>query len=437
MRTNRLLSVSPACLLICLLAAGIAQARNASTLPEASPGSVGFSAERLKRLEDEMQRMVDDKELAGVVTIIARHGKVIHRQAYGKLDVTKSAPLQKDSIVRIYSMTKPIIGVAMMMLYEEGKWKPSDPVSRYIPEFANLKVYVGGKDGQPVLETPKHAPTMGELMSHTAGFTYGIFGNSPVDKQYQQVNPLAASSPQAFIDQMAKLPLAYHPGEGWVYSVSVDIQGYLVEKLSGKPLPQFLSERIFQPLGMKDTAFFVPPEKMSRLATIYSYNAQQKALVGAPPDPGVNTLPGFPQGGGGLYSTADDYLLFTQMLLNGGQLHGARVLAPSSVQLMRSNRVPDAVKLIGKSGIGGFTLQPGVGFGLDFAVLEDPTKVGSTAGKGTYSWGGIAGTWFWIDPANDLVFVGIIQRRGGVPGAPSIDEMARQLTYQALVEPSK
>jgi CubicO group peptidase (beta-lactamase class C family) len=384
-----------------------------------------------------MQRLVDEKQLAGVVTVVARHGKVVHRKAFGKLDTAKDAPMQKDSIVRIYSMTKPIVGVAMMMLYEEGKWKPSDPIAKYIPEFAGLKVYAGEKDGEPVLEAPKHAPTIGELMSHTAGFTYGVFGASPVDKMYQQSNPLGEASLQGMIDKLAKLPLVYQPGEAWVYSISVDIQGYLVEKISGKPLPQFLSERIFEPLNMKDTAFFVPPEKMARLATTYSYSAQTKGLVALPVDPGVNTLPGLASGGGGLYSTADDYLQFLQMVANGGELNGARLIAPSSVELMRANRVSDEVKAQAKFGIGNYKMQPGMGFGMDFCIIEDPLKLGSTAGKGTYLWDGVAGTWFWIDPTNDVVFVGIIQRRGGVPGAANIEDLTRQLTYQALVEPSK
>jgi len=437
LRTNRLICLRPIVIaLTCLIALGTVQARNAS-VPEAAPQSVGFSAERLKRLENEMQRLVDEKQLAGVVTVVARHGKVVHRKAFGKLDTAKDAPMQKDSIVRIYSMTKPIVGVAMMMLYEEGKWKPSDPIAKYIPEFAGLKVYAGEKDGEPVMEAPKHAPTIGELMSHTAGFTYGVFGASPVDKMYQQSNPLGEASLQGMIDKLAKLPLVYQPGEAWVYSISVDIQGYLVEKISGKPLPQFLSERIFEPLNMKDTAFFVPPEKMARLATTYSYSAQTKGLVALPVDPGVNTLPGLASGGGGLYSTADDYLQFLQMVANGGELNGARLIAPSSVELMRANRVSDEVKAQAKFGIGNYKMQPGMGFGMDFCIIEDPLKLGSTAGKGTYLWDGVAGTWFWIDPTNDVVFVGIIQRRGGVPGAANIEDLTRQLTYQALVEPAK
>ena len=434
MRTNRFIHLASLALLI---AVSGAQARNAE-IPVAAPESVGFSSERLKVLDQSMQGMIDNKQLAGIVTVVARHGKVVQQKVYGKADLASDKAMQKDTIVRIYSMTKPMVGVAMMMLYEQGKWRPSDPISRYIPEFASLKVAAGiDKDGQPILEAPAHAPTMGELMSHTAGFTYGLFGNSPVDKLYQQADLLGAPSLQEFINRLSKLPLLYQPGEGWVYSVSVDVQGYLVEKLSGKPLPQFLRERIFEPLGMKDTGFFVPKEKIDRLATIYQWDGQKKSLVPMPRDPGVSTPPGMPSGGGGLYSTAGDYLLFTQMVLNGGELNGARLLAPSSIELMHTNRVADRVKDAGKFGIGAYRMQPGLGFGFDFAILEDPLKLGSTAGKGSFLWDGIAGTWFWIDPTNDLIFIGIIQRWQGAPIGPNIEELTRQLTYQALIDPKK
>lgn len=421
--------------LVLLLAISSAQARTLA-LPEAKPDTVGFSAQRLQRVDDAMRAAVDSNQLAGVVTLVARHGKVVQQTVYGHRDIASGAKMQEDSIFRIYSMTKPIVGVAMMMLYEEGKWRPSDPISRYIPEFKDLKVLTGtDKDGKPILEAPAHAPTVGELMSHTAGFTYGLFGNSPVDKAYQQANLLGSASLQEFIDKLAKIPLAYQPGEGWVYSVSVDVQGYLVEKLSGKPLADFLSERIFQPLAMQDTGFFVPENKLARLATIYTSNGKG-GLNPTPHDPNVSKAPGMPSGGGGLYSTAGDYLRFTQMVLNGGELNDARLLAPSSVALMRTNHLPERL-MNGKFGIGIYRMQPGLGFGYDFAVMEDPLKLGSPAGKGSFLWDGIAGTWFWIDPTNDVIFVGMIQRRGGAPGTPNIEDLTRALTYQALVAPEK
>ncbi|HET9447750.1 MAG TPA: serine hydrolase domain-containing protein [Steroidobacteraceae bacterium] len=421
--------------LVLCLGFGAAQARTVN-VPEAKPEAVGFSSERLKRLDAGMKAIVDNKQLAGVSTIVTRHGQIVQQMTYGQKDIASNSPLEKDTIVRIYSMTKPITGVAMMILYEEGKWKPSDPISRHIPEFKDLKVFKSlDADGKPVTEAPGHAPTMGELLSHTAGFTYGLFGNSPVDKMYGQQNLLGAGSLKEFIDKLAPLPLAYEPGQGWVYSVSVDIQGYLVEKLSGQPFADFLRTRIFEPLGMNDTAFYVPENKLSRLATVYQLTPE--GLKPMPRDPNVSKAPGFPSGGGGLYSTGLDYLRFAQMLANRGELGGVRILAPSSVALMTTNHVPEAVKAAGKFGIGAYRQQPGFGFGFDVAIYEDPTRLGTSVGKGTYLWDGIAGTWFWIDPVNDIVFVGIIQRWAGPSPGPNIEDLSRALTMQALIDPSK
>ncbi len=411
------------------------QAAVAQRAAVAAPERVGFSSDALKELDAAMQGIVDKKHLAGVVTLLARHGQVVQHKAYGVQDVDSQTPMQLDTIMRIYSMTKPIAGAAMMILHEEGKWQPGDPIAKHIPEFANLKVFAGlDADGKPKLEPPSHAPTMAELMSHTAGFTYGLFGNTPVDKMYQADNPLNAPSLQAFIDKMAKLPLLYQPGEKWVYSVSVDIQGYLVQKLSGKTFPDFLRDRIFTPLGMKDTGFLVPEAKLPRVATIYAWDQAKGALAAQPRDPDITRMPGLPSGGGGLYSTAADYLRFAQMMLNGGELDGKRLLKKSSVELMRTNVMSEQA-LNSKSGIGPVRFQPGLGFGYDFAVMTDPAALNSPLGKGSHWWWGIAGTWFWIDPTNDIVFIGMIQRRGGVPGAANHEDLARGVVYKALVNP--
>ncbi len=419
-----------------LLTASSIQARDAA-IASAKPESVGFSSERLQRLDKAMQAYVDNKQIAGLATILARHGKIVHEKAYGLQDIASNTAMRMDTIVRIYSMTKPVTGVAMMMLYEEGKWKPSDPIARHIPEFKDLKVFAGmGADGNPILEAPKHAPTMAELMSHSAGFTYGFFGATPVDKMYQQDHPLAKQNLQQAMERLAQIPLLYQPGEAWVYSVGVDIQGHIVEKLSGKTLGQFMRERIFEPLGMKDTGFHVPKDKVSRVATIYQGGAN--GLTPTPHDPGLSVEPTLPQGGGGLYSTAGDYLRFAQMLANGGVLDGKRLLAPSSIELMRTNVLSDEVLSSKKFGLPGFyRQQPGTGFGYDFFIVQDPLRVGSTIGQGSYLWYGIAGTWFWIDPTNDLIFISMIQRRGTVPGSPSTEELSHALVYQALVEPEK
>jgi CubicO group peptidase (beta-lactamase class C family) len=389
-----------------------------------------MSKAALDRLENHLkQRYVDAGRFPGTQLLIYRRGKVVHSTVQGFADVERKAPVKDDTIFRIYSMTKPITGVAMMMLYEEGKWKPTDPIAKHIPEFANLRVYAGEKDGQPILEEPVHPPTMGELMSHSAGFTYGLFGNTPVDQLYRKNNPLEAPSLQAMIDRLSTMPLLYQPGTKWVYSVSVDIQGYLVEKLSGKTFPEFLRTRLFEPLGIIDTAFYVPADKVSRVATVYAYDKAKAGL--APAEPIVTTPPGLPSGGGGLYGTAADYFRFAQMMLNGGELGGKRIIKKTSVDMMRTNVLSD-VALNSKSGIGPAQFSPAQGFGYDFAVVLDPDAAKRQVGKNSYWWWGIAGTWFWIDPTNDVIFVGIIQRRGGFPGAANHEDISRRVIAEAL-----
>jgi CubicO group peptidase (beta-lactamase class C family) len=397
----------------------------AQTVP---PESVGFSTERLGRLHAAMERTVEDKELAGIVTVLARHGKIVDLRTYGKKDLASGASMDRDTIFRIWSMTKPITGVAMMMLYEQGKWSPEEPIAKYIPEFAKLKVD-GGAD-------PVHPPTMGELMSHTAGFTYGVFGDTAVDKAYQAANVLGSANLQQMVEKVAKIPLLYQPGTKWVYSISVDIQGHIVEKLSGKTLGEFMRANIFQPLGMKDTGFHIPADQLGRMAGGHRLNAAGH-IVSAP----VNVQayakePGMPSGGGGLVSTAPDYLRFAQMLANGGELDGVRILAPSSVTLMRSNRLSRAITDSGVFGIGASHMNAGFGFGFDFGTHIDPAYNGRTVGKGTYTWAGAEGTWFWIDPANDIVFVGMIQRDMN-SGKRDMMALSQQAVYQALLHPEK
>ena len=432
--------------LLLFLAASVAWGQTAKAvmpklhdLAEARPETVGFSSQRLERLHAAVQKKIDDKQMPGMVTVLARHGKIVDFQTYGKKDLAGGAPMDKDTIFRIYSMTKPVTGVAMMILYEQGKWNPDDRISQHIPEFAHLKVFKGmDANGQPMLEEPAHPPTMAELMSHNAGFTYGIFGNTAVDKMNRDAGVLRSANLQEMIDKLAKLPLLYQPGSKWVYSVSVDIQGYLVEKMTGKTLGEFLRDNIFQPLGMKDTAFHVAEDKRSRFAPLYAMNAQGSLA----PTAGGNVAldyskePGMPSGGGGLISTARDYLRFCQMLLNGGELEGTRILAPSSVALMRTNRLPPAITNSREYGIAFFHVSPGFGFGFDFGVYTDPAFISRTVGKGTFTWGGAAGTWFWIDPANDIIFVGMVQRVLDAT-SPDMDLIAHQAVYQALVNPEK
>lgn len=413
--------------------AGQTRVATIAPLPVAPAESVGFAPGALDKMDAGMQGLVDQKHLAGIVTLVARRGKVVQHKAYGVQSLETGAPMRTDTIARIYSMTKPVTGVAMMMLYDEGRWHPSDPIAKHIPEFANLKVYAGEKDGAPILEAPAHPPTMGELMSHSAGFTYGLFGNSPVDLMYRKNNPLAAPSLQVMIDRLSTLPLLYQPGTRWVYSVSVDIQGYLVEKLSGKTFPEFLRSRLFEPLGMRDTGFSVPVEKLPRVATIYSYDKARAGLAPEPLDPEISKIPGLPSGGGGLYSTAGDYFRFAQMVLNGGESEGHRYVKKSSVDMMRTNVLSEQA-LNSNSGIGPARFSPAQGFGYDFAVVLDPDAAKRQVGKNSFWWWGIAGTWFWIDPTNDLLAIGIIQRRGGVPGAANHEDISRRVVYEALVK---
>jgi CubicO group peptidase (beta-lactamase class C family) len=402
-------------------------------LPTASAESAGMSAERLARLSAGMKELVDNGRLAGVVTMVSRHGKVVEFDAAGKRDIAANAPMQKDSIFRIYSMSKPITGVAMMMLFEEGKWQLNDPVAKYIPEFAKLKVYSTDANGNVVMKDQNHPVTMRELMSHSGGFTYGFFSQTAVDKLQIEADLLNPNNTlDEFIKRVAKLPLNAQPGTEWHYSISVDIQGYIVQKLSGMPFEDFLDKRIFKPLGMSDTGFYVPKEKLGRFAEFYSYDNDGKLhAVGV--REGLNhdfaAKPALSSGGGGLVSTATDYMRFCQMLLNGGQLDGVRILSPLTVELMRTNVLAPSVPI----------LAPGAGFGLDFAIYTDPVAAGGYYGKGSYWWGGAAGTWFWIDPVNDLIVVGMIQQAAGtgaaaVTGVPDVRGLSHAWTYQAILK---
>jgi CubicO group peptidase (beta-lactamase class C family) len=386
-----------------------------------------MSSARLDRLHDEMQALVDEGRLAGITTLVARRGRIVDARAFGYRDLEDRDSLAVDDVFRIYSMTKPITGVALMMLHEEGRFRLGDPVSRYIPELRGLRVATEwGPDG-PELEDADHEMTIRELMTHTAGLAYGIGDPHPLDRRYAADGVLDPTRTlRDMIDKLAVLPLRQQPGTRWSYSVAVDVQGYLVEVLSGQPFDQFLEERIFEPLGMVDTGFHVPADQHHRLARVYGYGPDGKLAEAPEPEAAEGRRPfldpaTFFSGGGGLVSTAMDYLRFSQMLLNGGELDGVRLLSPTTVALMTRNQLPRAM--------GEFA--PGRGFGLDFAVVVDPVAAGVPS-VGEYSWGGAAGTWFWIDPVEDLVFVGMIQQFGG--GRPDMAPLARQLTYQAIVE---
>lgn len=412
----------------CEQPSAVAEGGASTALPTAAPEEVGMSSERLGRLHAGMQGLVDDGRLAGITTMVARRGRVVDFQTYGHRDLEADDPMREDAIFRIYSMSKPITGVALMMLYEEGKFRLSDPVADYIPEFANLQVAADwGPDG-PVLEEPDHPITIRELMTHTAGLAYGIGAPGPVDSLYSARGVLSRDQTlEDMIEKLSDLPLRHQPGTEWYYSIAVDVQGYLVEVLSGQPFDEFLQERLFDPLGMVDTGFHVPEEDHDRFVRYYGYD-EDGGLV-ATDDPGAE--PGsrpyydpttFFSGGGGLVSTTSDYMRFCLMLLNGGELDGVRILSPTTVDLMTRNHMPRDVP----------ERSPGQGFGLDFSVVLDPVAA-EYYSVGEYYWGGAAGTWFWIDPAEELVFVGMIQQRGS-PRRPDVRSLSHRLTYQAITE---
>jgi CubicO group peptidase (beta-lactamase class C family) len=417
-----------------------------SPLPLASsPEAVGFSSVRLQRLDAAMAQPVSDGRVVGLQYLLARHGRIVATNTYGKMSLASGQPMQPNAIFRIFSMTKPITGVAMMILFEEGKWRLDDPVTKFLPELKDLKVWKGvDAQGKPILEPIKRPPTMRELMSHTAGFGYGLSDQDPVDKMFQDEGVLTSTGLTEMTGKVAGIPLLFQPGEGWSYSIAADLQGAIIERLSGQTLGVFMQSRIFAPLDMHDTGFVVPADQSARLAAAYYADSKTKQLVEATTTSDLRQIaqqhamrdyarpPTLESGGGGLVSTTADYARFEQMLANGGELDGVRILSPASVELMRTNVIPQSV--LSSSGARGEGFNEAVGFGLDFQVVNDPRKAGSMVGTGTMSWGGAAGTWFWIDPTNDVIFVGMVQRFGDVD---DLADLSQTLVYQALVDPAK
>jgi CubicO group peptidase (beta-lactamase class C family) len=406
----RLLMVS---LLMVLLALSV---KTDSELPVVAPEEVGLASGRLAHIRAVMNQHVAEKQIPGAIGLIARRGKIAYQETFGMADVEAGKPMRLDTIHRIYSMSKPITSVALMMLYEEGKFQLNDPVAKYLPEFAKMQVAIEENDpqtGKPTLKTaPAKRPiAVRDLLRHTAGLTYGVFGDTLVDREYRKAGILGESSLAEFVTDLSQIPLLYEPGVRWHYSVSVDVLGRLVEVLSGKSFDQFLQERIFTPLDMSDTGFTVPADKKDRLATLYTLTKEGK-LQPAPicvtrqecyekfPDavPSFLQSMGMQSGGGGLVSTTYDYLRFCQMMLNQGQYNGKRLLSRKTVQLMSSDNLGTI------PGIG-----PGTGFGLGFAVSKAPAEAGMMGSPGEYNWGGAAGTRFWIDPQEELIGIFMIQ----------------------------
>jgi CubicO group peptidase (beta-lactamase class C family) len=411
-------------------------------LPIAAPESVGFDSQRLDHLDDAMRAEIDAGHYAGISVMVARHGKLVKFGSYGYQSLETRAPLREDAIFRIASMTKPIIAVAMMILYEEGKWQLDDPVTKFIPEFADLQVL---QDGRLV---PVDRPmTMRHLMATCAGFAFLVpmgSTNPKLDEMYAAAG-LFSGTNEDMVAKLAKLPLEAQPGTLFRYGLQQEVQGVIIQRISGEPLDVFLERRIFGPLGMTDTGFGVAPEERDRIAPRYALDENLQLELAADQSP-FPVLAGTPAGEkpkyllsiAGLYSTAQDYLRFAQMLADGGVLDGARILAPTSVRLMTTNLLPQGVPLRFN--------QPfvGVGYGMGVGIVLDPAHAdfnSGAIGAGTYYWGGVHGTWFWVDPVYDVVVVGMVQQvdAGNPPTGrpypvPDIRGISRSITYGALVD---
>jgi CubicO group peptidase (beta-lactamase class C family) len=407
--------------------------------------AAGLDEGRLERITEHLQhRYIDAGRIAGCQVAVARHGHVGYFRSFGERDLERHAPVEEDTIWRIYSMTKPITGVALMSLYERGEFQLSDPVSRFIPEWRDLKVKEQGPDGAERLVDPQRPMTVRDLLMHMSGLG---FGGGPTLQQRFAANAKDTSAPapgtrrgpdftlQSMVEHYAGYPLEFHPGTHWFYTVSTDICGRLVEIISGQRFDDYLQETVFGPLGMADTAFAVPDDKAGRFAACYRRGAdRQLVLSDDPQHSGYRQSPSFLSGGGGLVSTTPDYLRFCQMLLNGGEIDGIRILGRKTVELMSSNHLPgggDLAQFALKGGYGevGFS---GTGFGLTVAVSGPPTATQVIGSAGEYMWGGAASTAFWVDPAEDLTVVFMTQLLPS--GTFNFRGQLKTLVYPAIVD---
>ncbi len=389
-----------------------------------TPEQIGFSSERLARIRPAMQRYVDEGKFPGVLTLIAHCGAVVYQDSVGYMDVESARPLQEDTIFRIYSMSKPITSVGLLMLYEEGRLRLSDPVAEYIPAFANVKVY-----GDPPAELERPI-TIQHLLTHTAGLTYPSDGPSPVDVLFAKANIMRPDlTIEQFVDKLTELPLVNQPGTVWRYGVATDVLGRLIEVISGMPLDRYFQERIFGPLGMVDTGFVVPPEKLDRLATEYHWNEAESKLEVSdrPPQSEYAVNSAFLSGGGGLVSTLADYLRFATMLLNMGEVDDVRLLGRKTVAMMSSNHLPPEVLARSVD-----ALPQGFGFGLGVGIARDMIRFAELGSCGMYEWGGLANTLFWVDPQEQIIGLLMTQHVPGFHFPLTTD--FRTLVYQALLD---
>ena len=388
-------------------------------LPRAVPEDMGMSTARLERMTPVMQGYVDNGKIPCALTMIARGGRLVHFEKFGTQDVAAKKPVDFDTIFRLYSMTKPITSIAVMMLYEEGHFQLTTPVSEFVPAFKDMKVYT--KDGKDIVDV-EHEVTIKHLLTHTTGLIYeSDRDDHPIDQRYEDAD-LYGGDLANMIEKLGSIPLIHQPGSAWKYGMSTDVLGYLVEIVSGMPFATFLRTRIFEPLGMHDTGFSVRVENANRYSKIYDYvkgsGLKQIEKIHAATGP----LSFFHSGGGGLQSTAADYLRFCQMVLNDGELDGVRLLGRKAAELIKMNHVPPDWLAPGRTG---------TGFGLGFSVITDVADTSSLGSVGTCSWGGMASTTFWIDPMEELIAILMTQL---VNADCPFHAQFRTLTYQALTE---
>lgn len=411
-----------------------------------TPERVGVSAQRLERIRPAMQYYVEKRNFAGITTMIARRGSVVHFEQVGWRDREAQHPMTADTIFRIYSMTKPIICTALMTLFEEGRFQLIDPVAKYLPAFAKARVLVDDPAAGQREVDPVRPMTIRDLMTHQSGLTYDFLEDSPVSALYRQARVLGdgSRSLEAMIGEVARLPLASHPGERWRYSVGIDVAAHLIEVIAGRPLADFLHERIFAPLGMVDTGFSVPKEKRERVAAVYglpdlmgpnmsvsrlnaAWEQGQVGRVDVSTTYPTNPPPSYARGGHGLFSTAGDYMRFALMLLNRGELDGVRILGRKTLELMHANHTPARLLPFEIGGIA----SPGYGFGLGSRVLLNAAEAGIPGSPGEFGWSGAAKTYYWVDPQEELVGLFMSQFMMSVD-QPNLD--LRALAYQAIVD---
>src|SRR3954467_8363533 len=405
---------------------------------QVDPTEVGLDPARLKRIDRHFERYVADGRLPGWLVVVARDGVIAHIAAHGLRDAEAGAPVELDTIWRIYSMTKPVTSVAAMMLWEEGAFELKDEVARFLPEFAGARVYTGGSSLKPITEPVTEPMRVWHLLTHTSGLTYGFHHAHPVDAIYREHGYEWGTPPgrdlAACCEDWARLPLLFQPGREWNYSVSTDVLGRLVEVVSGRPLDAFFAERIFAPLGMEETAFWVAEERAERLAALYTPDpATGRAVRADAMGRRALSPPDRLSGGGGLVSTAADYHRFTQLLLNEGELDGVRLLGPRTLRFMASNHLPGHADLeaFGRPLFAETTFD-GIGFGLGFSVVEDPVANRVPRSRGEFAWGGAASTAFWVDPAERVTVLFFTQL---LPSSTHpIRSQLQGLVSQALID---